>query len=135
MTLSGLARAPELWCGGVAFYGMADLTTFLRDTAAYRRAHRAAEYGDPVAAATLLTALSPLPRESAIRVPVFLAHGLEDPRVRPFESRQMAAALAARDHPVEHLEIPAEGHGFGKRANRLEVWRRVLDFLAARFAR
>jgi dipeptidyl aminopeptidase/acylaminoacyl peptidase len=134
MTLAALARAPELWCGGVAFYGMADLNTFLRDTAAYRRPHRAAEYGHPATDPELLAELSPLTRQGAIRVPVFLAHGLADPRVAPFESRQMAEALAARGHPVEHLEIPAEGHGFTKRANRVEVWRRALAFLAARFA-
>jgi dipeptidyl aminopeptidase/acylaminoacyl peptidase len=133
VTLAGLARYPEFWCGGVAFYGMADLRTFLRDTAAYRRAHRIAEYGDPTADAELLAELSPLGRADAIRAPVLLAHGLEDPRVASFESRQMAAALEARGQPVEHIEVAAEGHGFAKRANRIEVWRRALAFLAACF--
>jgi len=131
MTLTGLVRTPALWCAGVAFYGMADLETFLRDTAAYRRAHRAAEYGDPSADAELLAALSPLGRADAIRAPLLLAHGLQDPRVAPLESRQMAAALAARGHPVEHVEIAGEGHGFTRRANRIEVWRRTMAFLAA----
>lgn len=135
MTLAGLARAPALWRCGVAFYGMAELSTFLRDTAAYRRAHRSAEYGDRVADAALLAALSPLAHQAAIRAPVLLAHGLGDPRVPPAESRRMAAALAARAHPVEHVEIAAEGHGFTKRTNRTDVWRRALTFLEARLAR
>ena len=132
VTLAGLARDPERWCCGVAFYGMTDLATFLRETAAYRRTHRSAEYGDADADGALLAELSPLARAAAMRAPVFLAHGRGDPRVRPAESRRMAAALTARDHPVEHFEIAGAGHGFTKRAHRIEVWRRALRFLAAR---
>jgi len=131
VTLAGLAREPARWCCGVAFYGMTDLATFLRETAAYRRVHRSAEYGDPETDGALLAELSPLARAAALRAPVFLAHGRGDPRVRPAESRRMAAALQARGHPVEHLEIAGEGHGFTKRANRIEVWRRALGFLTA----
>jgi dipeptidyl aminopeptidase/acylaminoacyl peptidase len=131
VTLAGLARDPARWCCGVALYGMADLATFLRETAAYRRLHRRAEYGDPEVDGGFLDELSPLARAAAVRAPVFLAHGGGDPRVRPAESRRMAAALGARDHPVEHLEIAGEGHGFTKRTNRIAVWRRALGFLAA----
>ena len=128
-TLAGLARDPGRWCGGVDLYGMADLATFLAETAPYRRAHRAAEYGAPGADDPLLAELSPLARAHEVAAPVFIAHGLADPRVRPAESRRMAAALRTHGKTVEHLEIADEGHGFTARSTRTAVYTRALDFL------
>ena len=129
MALATLLRQPELWCAGVELYGITDFATLLRDTAAYRRNHRAAEYGEPSRDAALFAEISPMRRIAELRAPLFVAHGLSDPRVAPFESQQLVDALEARSHPVTYVTVPHEGHGFVKRSNRLQVFGAVLDFL------
>lgn len=129
MVLAALTEAPDLWKTGVEFYGIADFNTLLRDTGAYRRNHRATEYGDHADGTDFLASISPLAKVERIAVPLFVAHGLSDPRVAPFESQQLVAAMGAAGKPVTSLTIPKEGHGFVKRANRLEVFGGVLSFL------
>jgi len=70
-----------------------------RGRTAWRIAHRAAEYGDPVRDAELLETLSPLHKADAIACPLLVAQGLTDPRVPPHESEQIVAALWRRDIP------------------------------------
>ena len=60
---------------------------------------------------------------------MFVAQGLTDPRVPPFESEQMAHAIRGRGVPVEYLSFPDEGHGFLKRDNRRSAYRAVGAFL------
>lgn len=129
MVLSALTKQPELWAAGVEFYGIARWKTFFEATGPWRVAHRAAEYGDPVADAALLESLSPLHEASRIVCPLFVAQGLTDPRVPPRESEQIVAALRAHDVPVEYLTFPDEGHGFTKRDNRRVVYAAVARFL------
>jgi dipeptidyl aminopeptidase/acylaminoacyl peptidase len=129
MVLSAVTRLPELWAAGVDFYGIARWNTFFEHTGPWRVGHRAAEYGDPLADATLLESLSPLHDADRITCPLFVAQGMTDPRVAPHESEQIVAALKARNVPVEYVTFPAEGHGFLKRDNRRRVYRDVALFL------
>jgi dipeptidyl aminopeptidase/acylaminoacyl peptidase len=130
MVLAALTEQPELWAAGIDFYGIARWKTFFERTGKWRIGHRAAEYGDPVADALLLERLSPLNRVERIRVPLLVAQGLTDPRVPPFESEQIVAALQAQGVPVRYVTFPDEGHGFTKRDNRQVIYAEVLDFLA-----
>ncbi|MFT8243015.1 S9 family peptidase [Roseomonas sp. BN140053] len=129
MVLAAVTRFPELWAAGVDFYGIARWKTFFERTGPWRIAHRAAEYGDPLADAALLEELSPLNEVERIRCPMFVAQGMTDPRVPPFESEQMAEAIRRRGVPVEYLSFPDEGHGFLKRDNRRSAYRAVGAFL------
>lgn len=61
---------------------------------------------------------------------MFVAQGLTDPRVPPWESEQIVEALRRHGIPVEYVTIPDEGHGFLKRQNRRTVYAGVLGFLA-----
>jgi dipeptidyl aminopeptidase/acylaminoacyl peptidase len=65
----------------------------------------------PAAAATY-EARSPLLHAGQIRCPVILFQGLDDTVVPPEQTEHMAAALAARDIPVEVHRFAGEGHGF-----------------------
>ena len=47
MVMSAITEHPELWRAAVNYYGIADFVTLLAGTGAWRRNHRAAEYGDP----------------------------------------------------------------------------------------
>jgi dipeptidyl aminopeptidase/acylaminoacyl peptidase len=130
MVLAALTEHPGLWAAGVEFYGIARWRTFFERTGPWRIGHRAAEYGDPVADAGLLERLSPLNRVDRIAVPLLVAQGLTDPRVPPFESEQIVAALQARGIPVRYVTFADEGHGFTKRDNRQLIYTEVLGFLA-----
>jgi dipeptidyl aminopeptidase/acylaminoacyl peptidase len=129
MVLAGLAFQPERWAAGVDIVGISDLVTFLENTSAYRRAQREREYGSLATDRDFLAAASPLRRVEAIRAPLFVLHGANDPRVPLSEAEQLVGALRQRGVPVELRVYPDEGHGLTKRANRLDAYPRVFDWL------
>jgi dipeptidyl aminopeptidase/acylaminoacyl peptidase len=52
-----------------------------------------------------------------IKVPLFVVHGRNDPRVPVQESEQIAATVAANGVPVWTMIAENEGHGFAKKEN------------------
>jgi protease II len=134
MVLAGLAFQPELWAAGVDIVGISSLVTFLENTSAYRRAQREREYGSLEHDRDFLLAASPLTRIDAIRAPLFIIHGANDPRVPLSEAEQLHAALTARGQVCELLVYPDEGHGLARRANKLDAYPKALAFLARHLA-
>ena len=132
MVLAGLAFQPERWAAGVDIVGISDLVTFLENTSPYRRAAREREYGSLAAHREVLAAASPLRRVDAIRAPLFVIHGANDPRVPLSEAEQLVASLRTRGVPCELLVYADEGHGLAKLANRLDAYPRAIEFLAER---
>ena len=129
MVLAGLAFQPELWAAGVDIVGISDLVTFLENTSAYRRAHREREYGSLEHDREFLAAASPLRRADAIRAPLFVIHGRNDPRVPVSETEQLVDNLTRRGVRC-HLEIyEDEGHGLARLANRLDAYPKAVAFL------
>ncbi len=129
LVLAGCAFQPELWAAGVDIVGISDLVTFLERTADYRRAHREREYGTLATDREFLAAASPLRRAEAIRAPLFVVHGANDPRVPLGEAEQLTAALRQRGVPCELLVYDDEGHGLARLANRLDAYPRAIAFL------
>ena len=129
MVLAGLAFQPELWAAGVDIVGISSLVTFLQNTSPYRRAAREREYGSLDADEQFLREASPLSRVDAIRAPLFVIHGANDPRVPLTEAEQLVAAVSGNGVPCELLVYPDEGHGLAKRANRLDAYPKALAFL------
>jgi protease II len=134
MVLAGLAFQPELWAAGVDIVGISSLVTFLENTSAYRRGQREREYGSLEHDRDFLLAASPLTRIDAIRAPLFIIHGANDPRVPLSEAEQLHAALTARGQECELLVYPDEGHGLAKRANKMDAYPKALAFLARHLA-
>ncbi|MGO4735786.1 prolyl oligopeptidase family serine peptidase [Bosea sp. 2KB_26] len=129
MVLAALTEQPELWKVGVEFYGIANFLTMLETTGPWRRYLRAVEYGDLVADRDDLIRFSPIHKAGRIRAPLFIAQGLDDPRVPPGESEMIYSVLRGRGHPVEYVRIPHEGHGFARIENRRTVFGAVARFL------
>jgi dienelactone hydrolase len=130
MVLAGLTFHPELWAAGVDIVGISSLVTFLQNTSAYRRAYREREYGRLEEDRAVLEAASPLPRIDRVRAPLLVIHGANDPRVPLSEAEQVVAAVRGNGTECELLVYPDEGHGLAKRANQLDAYPKVLDFLA-----
>jgi dipeptidyl aminopeptidase/acylaminoacyl peptidase len=129
MVLAALAFQPELWAAGIECAGISSLVTFLENTSAYRRAVREREYGSLEHDRELLIRASPMTHIDAIRAPLFIQHGRNDPRVPVTESEHIHAVLADRGVPCELLIFEDEGHGVAKLSNRIETFTRAVAFL------
>lgn len=112
----------------VNIVGIVNFETFLEQTKGYRRALREVEYG-PLTDREFLRSVSPIHRADEIKVPMLIAHGLNDPRVPIGEALQLDIALKKRGQNPELLIFPDEGHGFAKLENRLVFANEVVSFL------
>jgi dipeptidyl aminopeptidase/acylaminoacyl peptidase len=122
--LWGLVSDPERYACGVDIVGPSNLETLMAAIPPQWEAGRAMLYrqvGNPGTAEglALLKDRSPLHRAAAIRRPLLIGQGANDPRVKQAEADQMAAAMKANGIPVTYVLFPDEGHGFQRPANSI----------------
>jgi dipeptidyl aminopeptidase/acylaminoacyl peptidase len=79
---------------------------------------------------SVLAERSPLNQAQAIHIPLLVAQGANDVRVRRDQSDRIVESLRARNHDVEYLLFPDEGHGINATPNRVAYMRAVERFLA-----
>ncbi len=105
--------------GAVDMVGISSFATFLNNTESYRRDLRRAEYGDErdPAMRAFQDSIAPLNNADRIRVPLFVVHGKNDPRVPYTEAEQIVRAVRKNGVPVWYLLADNEGHGFARKAN------------------
>src|SRR5205814_820730 len=117
--------------GGIDLVGISNFVTFLRNTAAYRRDLRRAEYGDErdTSMRVFLNRISPLTNAKRIRKPLLVVAGANDPRVPVSESEQLVWSVRAAGGEVWYLLAKDEGHGFRKKANRDGYLQTAASFL------
>jgi dipeptidyl aminopeptidase/acylaminoacyl peptidase len=98
---------------------ISNFVTFLERTESYRRDLRRAEYGDErdPSMRAWMEAIAPVNNAHRIKVPMFLVHGRNDPRVPVQEAESIAATAAANGVPVWTMIAENEGHGFAKKEN------------------
>ncbi|MEW6474708.1 MAG: prolyl oligopeptidase family serine peptidase [Actinomycetota bacterium] len=135
-TLVGMTMFAGAYDAGVSVVGMSNLTTFLNNTAAYRRRLRITEYGDPGQDGDALRRLSPITYIDRVQAPLLIIQGVNDPRVPVSEALQMQAALDRRRAGSQLILFADEGHGSQKRDNRVQevghTLRFFLEHLSAR---
>jgi dipeptidyl aminopeptidase/acylaminoacyl peptidase len=129
MTLAQATMFPERWAAAVDIVGISNWFTFFKNTGAWRRSHRANEYGDPEKDPAFMKSISPINFVKNIRAPLFVIAGANDPRVPKSEADQMVEQVRARGVPVEYISFPDEGHGMAKRPNRIRGYTAIADFL------
>jgi len=129
MVLAGLAFQPDLWAAGIEAVGISSLVTFLENTSDYRRAAREREYGSLARDRDFLVAASPVTHIDAIRAPLFVQHGRNDPRVPVGESEHIHGVLTEKGVRCELLIFEDEGHTVEKLPNRIEAFTRAVAFL------
>ena len=123
-TLAGLAFTPDAFACGVDIVGPSNLNTLLASVPAYWEAGRRQMYrrmGDPGTpeGQAVLKAASPLYKADAIKKPLLIGQGANDPRVNKAESDQIVEAMRAKCIPVTYVLFPDEGHGFARPENNL----------------
>ena len=129
-TLVGMTMFAGAYDAGVDVVGISNLTTFLHNTAAYRRALRITEYGDPEKDGEALRRLSPITYIDRVKGPLLIIQGANDPRVPVSEALQMKTALDGRRAGAQLVLFPDEGHGSQKRDNRVQEVGHALQFFS-----
>jgi dipeptidyl aminopeptidase/acylaminoacyl peptidase len=131
--LVGAAFTPDLFRCAVDIVGPSNLQTLLETIPPYWAPAKAQLYkrvGNPETDREFLWSRSPLSRARDIRIPLLIAQGANDPRVKQAESEQIVAALAEAGIDYEYMLFPDEGHGFAKPANRIKFYAAAERFLA-----
>ncbi len=131
--LVGAAFTPEVFKCAVDIVGPCNLKTLIESVPPYwvpliAQFHN--RVGNPETEEEFLWSRSPLSKADQIKIPMLIAQGANDPRVKQAESEQIVAAL--KEHGIEHqyLLFPDEGHGFAQPENRLKFYAAAEAFLA-----
>ena len=130
--MAGLAFTPELYCAGVNLVGVTDLEVLFNGSVGWPAARREAyalRIADPKQDEAMMRAISPVHHAAAIRAPVFLAYGENDPRVDLQHGYRMERALKKEGKRYEYFLRKDEGHGYRKEENAVELYRRIEAFL------
>lgn len=134
-TLAGLTFTPETFACGVDIVGPSNINTLLSTIPPYWEAARATfakRVGDistPEGQA-MLKERSPLTHAQAIKRPLLIGQGANDPRVKQAESDQIVQAMQAKGIPVTYVLFPDEGHGFARPENSIAFNATAENFLA-----
>lgn len=134
-TLAGVTFTPDLYAAGVDIVGPSNLLTLINSIPPYWGPIRkmfTLRMGDPDVEADVerMKEQSPLFHAEAIRAPLLVIQGANDPRVKQAEADQIVARLHELGRDVEYIVAPDEGHGFRGRENRLAMFARTEEFLA-----
>ncbi len=153
--LSGAAFTPDLYNCAISLVGPSSLVTLLSTIPPYwtsyqqtydARTGRLPRYdsgekaGMPKAEADFteqdredyefLVSRSPLYSADQIKIPMLIAQGANDVRVKQQESEQIVKVLKKNGIEVDYMLFPDEGHGLMKPQNRIDFFRRADQFLA-----
>jgi len=131
--LVGATFTPEVFRCAVDVVGPSNLITLIESVPPYWKPMLSlfkTRVGDPDTEADLLWSRSPLSKVDRVRIPMLIAQGANDPRVKQAESEQIVAAMRDKGIPHEYLLFPDEGHGFAKPENRLRFYAAAERFLA-----
>ncbi|HET6871385.1 MAG TPA: S9 family peptidase [Sporolactobacillaceae bacterium] len=129
MVLAAITHHPDLWAAAIDIVGISSFRSFLNHTSVWRRKLREAEYGSIEKDGDFFDEIDPIHRTDAIKCPLMVLHGANDPRVPIEETEQMVHALQARHHPVDYIRFEDEGHFFVKTKNNITAYSAVADFL------
>lgn len=121
---------PDVFRCAVDMCGPSDLVTFVESTLPSIRGHFDKRVGNLETERDFLRSRSPITAVDRIKIPLLIAQGANDPRVKRAESDRIVAALEEKGIPHEYLVFEDEGHGLVKPANRFRFYDAVERFLA-----
>ncbi len=135
LALSGVTREPAMYRCAVVNAGVFDWEEIIRDRKFDKFdnpqfAYLVRHLGDPKKDKEKFEAISPGRHVANVRVPVFVAHGKDDPTAPVAESHRLVSELEKHNIPHESLFKGGEGHGMGHLDNQVELYERIEAFLA-----
>jgi len=131
--LVGATFTPDIFCCAVDMVGPSNLLTFLNSIPPYWETMREMLHrrvGNPETDEEFLKSRSPLFKVDQIKIPMLIAQGANDPRVKQAESEQIVDALKKNSVDYEYLLFEDEGHGFAVPENRLKFYAATEKFLS-----
>ena len=131
--LAGAAFTPDVFACAVDIVGPSNLKTLIESIPPYWApmiAQFHTRVGNPETEEHFMWERSPLSKAGDIRIPLLIAQGANDPRVKQAESEQIVAVLQEKGIDHQYMLFPDEGHGFAKPENRLKFYAAAERFLA-----
>jgi dipeptidyl aminopeptidase/acylaminoacyl peptidase len=131
--LAGATFTPDVFRCAVDIVGPSNLVTFIETIPPYWSSYLAMLHdrvGNPETEGDLLRERSPLTHVENITIPMLIAQGANDPRVKQSESEQIVAVMREKGIDHEYMLFSDEGHGFAKPENRLRFYAAAEQFLA-----
>lgn len=129
--LGAVAAAPRTYAAAVVSYPVTDLIDMAERSHRFERHYTDSLVGALPASADMMRARSPLwHTDQLVHTPLLVLHGEADPVVPVDQSRVLAERVRAAGGRVELHVYSGEGHGFRVRANQLDEYRRVEEFLS-----
>jgi len=132
--VAGAAFTPDLYKCAIDLCGSCNLFTMIRSFPPHiaMRALWNARVGNPddPADKELLTKASPIFAAERIRIPLLIALGANDSRVKQSEAEQIVAAIEKNGGAATYVVYADEGHGLTRPANTMDFLARVERFLA-----
>jgi dipeptidyl aminopeptidase/acylaminoacyl peptidase len=132
MVGAALAFSPDTFDVGIDIFGVMNWVRTLTNIPPWWASFKESLYdemGDPATDGERHRAISPLFHAKNIRAPLLVVQGANDPRVLKVESDEIVEAVRANGVAAEYKVFPDEGHGFTKRANRIDASDTFVVFL------
>ncbi len=131
--LAGAAFTPDVFCCAVDIVGPSNICTLIESIPAYWAPlmHQfRVRVGDIETERDFLESRSPLFKADQIQIPMLIAQGANDPRVKQAEAEQIVEALKGKGKEVDYLLFEDEGHGFARPENRMAFYAEAEQFLS-----
>jgi dipeptidyl aminopeptidase/acylaminoacyl peptidase len=131
MTLCVLTEEPSMWKCGIDLYGDSEIAESYRHGDRLGRIDLERMMGKPddPGSVEAYRRGSPLYRVERIEAPLLILHGRKDKRVVPMMSEKLVEALEIEGKHYQLRWYDEEQHGWQRRDNRRDAWKRCLDFL------
>ncbi len=133
MTMAAMTFTPNEFKVGVNLFGVTNWLRTLKAIPPYWESFRKALYtelGDPFTDDSVrLYEISPLFHAQKVKNPIMVLQGANDPRVLQVESDEIVEAVKKNNVHVEYVIFQDEGHGFIKKENEIEGYKKILIFL------
>ncbi|MFA5058676.1 MAG: alpha/beta fold hydrolase, partial [Opitutaceae bacterium] len=134
LAISGAAFDPDLYRCAVTIAGIFDWGQVMKEEKYYQfddpgYATLKRWLGDPKKQREKFDAISPLRHIDQVKIPVFVAHGKDDPVADVAESRRLISELEKYHVPHEVLLVGGEGHGMRHLDKQVELYTCIEAFL------
>jgi dipeptidyl aminopeptidase/acylaminoacyl peptidase len=134
-----MVQYPDLYDAGIAWIGVSDLPDMYENTMPHFRTELMEKYlGTPEENPDLYEERSPTTHAGNVSAPLFVVHGVNDPRVPVSQARLFRETLeeagfeAGQDADFEYEELGAEGHASTDIDQKARTFRLLDDFLDRR---
>lgn len=128
MTLIALSKSEGEWAAGVEAYGMPDLVQDYELTKDRFGDWYETQMGTPKTHAELFHDRSAINFLDRIKAPLMIFQGANDTNVPKAESQLIFDKLKELGVPVEMVVYPDEGHGFTRRKNKTDYYKKTVEF-------